>query len=213
MGFKVSRGVEDAGVVVGNAYDKYGSRNPLVRYLMQGFHDALATLVDRAAPGSIHEIGCGEGYWTLQWAREGRQVRGCDFSATVIDIARQNARSQGLSDALFDVRSIYDIQSGVDSADLLVCCEVLEHLEDPRAGMAALQRVATRYVILSVPREPLWCGLNMARGKYWAQMGNTPGHLQHWSTRQFVALTSEYFEVLEVRTPLPWTMLLAQVKA
>lgn len=213
MGFNVSKGVEEAGVVVGNAYDKYGSRNPVVRQLMRGFEGALSALVERAAPASVHEIGCGEGYWVLQWAQKGMRVRGCDFSAKVIEIAQQNARHQGLPESMFGVRSIYDIQPAVDEADLLVCCEVLEHLEDPHAGLAALQRVATQHVILSVPREPLWCALNMARGKYWSAMGNTPGHLQHWSTRRFVELVSQYFDVLEVRTPLPWTMLLAKVKA
>lgn len=213
MGFDVSKGVEDAGVPVGNAYDKYGSRNPVVRYLMHGFEEALSAFVERVAPESVHEIGCGEGYWVLQWAQKGLRVRGSDFSAKVIEIAQQNGRQQNLPESLFGVRSIYDIQPVVDSADLLVCCEVLEHLEDPRAGLAALQKVATKHVILSVPREPLWCALNMARGKYWSAMGNTPGHLQHWSRRDFVALVSLYFEVIEVRTPLPWTMLLAKVKA
>jgi 2-polyprenyl-3-methyl-5-hydroxy-6-metoxy-1,4-benzoquinol methylase len=212
MGFNVSKGVEDAGVVVGNAYDKYGSRNPVVRYLMHGFEEALTALVELAAPESVHEIGCGEGYWVLQWAQKGLRVRGCDFSAKVIEIAQQNARQLSLSESLFGVRSIYDIAPDADSADLLVCCEVLEHLEDPRAGLAALQRVATKHIILSVPREPLWCALNMARGKYWSAMGNTPGHLQHWSRREFVTLVSQYFDVIEVRTPLPWTMLLAKVK-
>lgn len=212
MGFNVSRGVEDGGVVVGNAYDKYSSRNPIVRHLMRGFEDALSSFVEQVAPKSIHEIGCGEGYWVLHWAQIGMRVRGCDFSAKVIAIAQENARARGLPDSLFAVRSIYDIEPESDNADLLVCCEVLEHLEDPRSGLAALQRVAKEHIILSVPREPLWCALNMARGKYWSAMGNTPGHLQHWSTRQFVALVAEYFDVLEVRTPLPWTMLLARAK-
>ncbi|MFK8398330.1 class I SAM-dependent methyltransferase [Pseudomonas sp. BGr12] len=211
MGIKVAGGVRENGVVVGNAYDKYGSRNWLVKRIMAGFEFALSGLVERAAPKSIHEIGCGEGYWVLRWLEEGRQARGCDFSTHAIDLARQNADARALdSERVFDVRSIYDLQSAEDSADLVVCCEVLEHLEDPDAGMRALQRVATGHLILSVPREPLWCVLNLARGKYIGSLGNTPGHLQHWSARGFVRWVEQYFEVIEVRSPLPWTMLLCR---
>ena len=36
-----------------------------------------------------------------------------------------------------------------------------------------------------MPREPLWRGLNMARGAYLKDLGNTPGHVNHWSKRSF----------------------------
>ena len=56
------------------------------------------------------------------------------------------------------------------------------------------------------------CGamLNMARGAYWSELGNTPGHLNHWSKRSFVRLLSQHGEVVEVRSPFPWTMLLVR---
>src|SRR5690606_21374663 len=123
------------------------------------------------------------------------------------------AAARGLSSVHFKARSIYDLAEGIDSADLVVGCEVLEHLEDPEAGLRALQRVAGRHVIVSVPREPLWCALNMARGKYLAHGGNTPGHVQHWSSRGFVELVSRYFEVIATKKPLPWTMLLCRPRA
>jgi hypothetical protein len=65
-------------------------------------------------------------------------------------------------------------------------------------------------LLVSVPREPLWRGLNMARGAYLRDLGNTPGHLNHWSRRGFVALLSRHGEVREVRSPFPWTMLLVR---
>lgn len=209
---KIAGGIKEDGVVVGNTYDKYGSRNPLVQYIMRGFERSLADLVKKSAPGSIHELGCGEGRWVLEWAARGIKVRGSDFSHQVISLAQDNARLRGLSPGLFTQGSVYDIEPDRDSADLLVCCEVLEHLEDPHAGLSALQRVVTEHLILSVPSEPIWCALNMARGKYWAQWGNTPGHIQHWSKNGFVALVSRYFEVVEVRAPLPWTMVLCRVR-
>ncbi|HCE91163.1 MAG TPA: methyltransferase type 11 [Acidovorax sp.] len=207
---KISGGMCEDGVVVGNTYDKYASRNPIARWLMNGFSKSLSALVQKATPRDIHEIGCGEGYWTLGWRRQGIDARGSDFSEKVIALAQDNARSSGLLPNIFTQRSIYDIQADEDEADLIVCCEVLEHLEDPRSGLMALQRVTSNHIVLSVPREPIWCAMNMARGKYWASLGNTPGHIQHWSSDGFIGLVEEYFEILEVRKPLPWTMLLCK---
>ena len=209
---KIAGGMQEDGIVVGNAYDKYGAKNPVVRWIMAGFSNALSELVAKVEPSTIHEIGCGEGYWVFDWNAQGIKARGSDFSEKVIALARENARERGLSSDAFTSRSIYDVEAGRDSADLIVCCEVLEHLEDPQAGLAALQRIATEYVIVSVPREPIWCALNMVRGKYLRNLGNTPGHIQHWSTDKFIDFVSQYFEIVEIRKPLPWTMLLCRVK-
>lgn len=210
MSIKVAGGATEQGIVIGNAYDKYGSRNPIVRWMMKGFESSLSDFVSKSSPASIHEVGCGEGYWVLRWNEQGYSARGCDFSKDVIEIARENAKTRGVTSALFESRSIYDLDPAQDSADLVVCCEVLEHLEDPEAGLRALQRVARKHLIVSVPREPLWCALNLARGKYITQWGNTPGHIQHWSKRSFIELVSRYFEVAETSSPLPWTMLLCR---
>lgn len=207
---KISEGMQENGIVVGNNYNKYASRNPIARWLMRGFSDSLSALVKKVDPKTIHEIGCGEGYWTIEWRRQGIHARGSDFSEKIITLAQNNARLQGFPPTIFSQRSIYEIEVGKDSADLIVCCEVLEHLEEPRAGLDALRRVTTKNLVVSVPREPIWCALNMARGKYWTNFGNTPGHIQHWSSQGFINLVGEYFEVQEIRQPLPWTMLLCR---
>ncbi len=207
MSIKIAGGAKQDGVVIGNAYDKYGSKNPVVKWMMNGFESALSNFVAKATPESIHEIGCGEGYWVLRWSAHGLQARGCDFSMDVIEIARENAINRGLSTSLFNARSIYDLDATQDSSDLVVCCEVLEHLENPDAGLQALQRITKGHLVVSVPREPLWCFLNLVRGKYITRWGNTPGHIQHWSKREFIQLVSKYFQVVETKSPLPWTML------
>jgi 2-polyprenyl-3-methyl-5-hydroxy-6-metoxy-1,4-benzoquinol methylase len=211
---RISEGIEENGVVVGNNYDKYGSKNPIVRWVMKGFSQSLSQFVEKVRPESIHEIGCGEGYWVIDWTKQGINARGSDFSEAVVQIARDNAKAQSITkQPIFTARSIYDVEANLDSADLIVCCEVLEHLEYPEAGLEALQRIASNYLIISVPREPLWCALNVARGKYITSFGNTPGHIQHWSSNKFTALVSKYFDVIEVEKPLPWTMLLCKAKS
>ena len=212
MTLKIAGGDDENGVVIGNTYDKYGSSNPIVRGLMRGFDSALSDFVALARPQTVHEIGCGEGYWVLRWLSQGLAARGCDFSERVISIARENAGASHLDASVFTARSIYDLDAVQDSADLIVCCEVLEHLEHPEEALRALRKVTSQHLILSVPREPLWCALNMVRGKYISDWGNTPGHLQRWSKQGFIKFVSEYFEVTKIRSPIPWTMMLCQPK-
>ena len=57
MSIRISGGSEESGIVVGNTFDKYGSRNPIVRWMMDGFESDLTQLVTRASPSSIHEVG------------------------------------------------------------------------------------------------------------------------------------------------------------
>ena len=78
--------------------------------------------------------------------------------------------------------------------------------------LTEMARVASGHLLVSVPREPLWRALNMARGAYLKDLGNTPGHLNHWTRRGFVALCGRYGDVVEVRSPFPWTMLLVRVR-
>ena len=203
--------MSENGVVIGNAFDKYGSRNPIVRYLMRGFETSLRSLVKKAGVREIHEVGCGEGYWTLRWLEDGYHVRGSDVSTEVIRLAQMNARDRGIQ-ADFKIASIYDLVPEADGAELIVCCEVLEHLEHPELALHVLQKIASRFLIISVPQEPLWRILNLARGRYCRQLGNTPGHIQHWSKNAFIDLTGRCFEIVDCCTPLPWTMILAKCK-
>ncbi len=198
-------------VVIGNTFDKYGSQNFIVKTIMAGFARNLSSLVERSAPKTIHEVGCGEGYWTVTWARAGHAVRGTDFSTEVIGIAKENARRAGVPSDIFNARSIYDLTQA-DGADLIVCCEVLEHLEDPAKAVKTLSGLPHKHLIVSVPREPIWRILNLARLKYVGDLGNTPGHIQHWSRRGIMQLMARHYDIVDVRNPLPWTMMLCAPK-
>ncbi|WP_316367457.1 class I SAM-dependent methyltransferase [Candidatus Thiodiazotropha sp. CDECU1] len=206
---KQSRGplVED-GIVVGNTTQKYESGNPLTRILVNNFCEAVGELAAQVAPQTIFEVGCGEGHVTkVLLERTKANIDAVDISETILDMARENVNSSRVS---FECENIYAIEGEKRRADLVVCCEVLEHLDDPQRGLEILADAAAPHAILSVPREPLWRVLNMARGAYWNDWGNTPGHLQHWSKSGFVNFVSQEFEVMQVRSVLPWTILIAR---
>jgi 2-polyprenyl-3-methyl-5-hydroxy-6-metoxy-1,4-benzoquinol methylase len=196
-------------VPTGNTYDKYGSTNPVVRRLMARFERDMTELLDRAKPASILDVGCGEGVLTEKWARaiEGRVV-GIDLDDPKLrdEWERRSLPNlefrPGLGDSL-------PYENGAFEA--VTAMEVLEHVPDPDAVLAEMARVTASWLLVSVPREPLWRALNMARGAYLRELGNTPGHLNHWSKRGFAGLLVRYGETVEVRSPFPWTMALVRV--
>jgi ubiquinone/menaquinone biosynthesis C-methylase UbiE len=106
--------------------------------------------------------------------------------------------------------SVYNLNRDDASFDLVIILEVLEHLQFPDQALAELCRVSKKYCIISVPNEPLWRILNMARGAYWYEFGNSPGHVNHWSKAGINRLVSKHFKVLKVTTSIPWTLLLAR---
>jgi 2-polyprenyl-3-methyl-5-hydroxy-6-metoxy-1,4-benzoquinol methylase len=200
----------DTPVPTGNTYDKYGSTNPVVRRLMAGFHATLDEMWERAAPETVLDVGCGEGVLTVEWADrvDGGRVVGIDLDD---DKLRAEWDSRARPNLEFRAEEATRLSFGDGEFDLASAIEVLEHVPDPEATVAEMARVARRHLLVSVPREPLWRGLNMARGAYWGALGNTPGHVNHWSKRSFTRMLARHGEVIESRSPFPWTMLLVRV--
>ena len=196
------------GLVVGNAFDKYNTRNPFARWLMRGFFSAFDDLVSKADASSVFEIGCGEGELALRCAKRGIPTRGTDISQRMIRLATERAATLGL-EVDFAVADLFQIHDLSPPAELVICCEVLEHLAEPKEALAHLRTLGGSYYLMSVPQEPLWRIMNMLRGRYLTDLGNTPGHLQHWSHNGFLRLVSTEFAILAVRSPTPWTMVLA----
>jgi len=201
--------VSKDGVVTGNTYDKYGSSNPVVRRLMAGFERDLQQLFEIAAPKSVLDVGCGEGVLVQQWAQQlgtGRVV-GIDLEEESIQAGWAEHRAPNLE---YRVMEAENLPFADGEFELASAIEVLEHVPDPEHTVSEMARCASGHLLVSVPREPLWRVVNMARGAYWRDLGNTPGHLNHWSRGSFTALLSRHGDVVEVRSPFPWTMLLVR---
>ena len=128
------------------------------------------------------DVGCGEGVLTVEWAErlgDGRVV-GIDLDDPKLRAEWEKRTRPNLE---FRAEEATRLSFGDDEFDMAAAIEVLEHVPDPEATLAEMARVARRHLLVSVPREPLWRGLNMARGAYLRDLGNTPGHVNHWSKR------------------------------
>ncbi|MFZ0042289.1 MAG: class I SAM-dependent methyltransferase [Solirubrobacteraceae bacterium] len=204
-------GVAPAAVPTGNTFDKYGSTNPVVRRLMRGFQRTLDELFAQADPRSVLDVGCGEGVLTEQWAQtlDPGRVVGIDLDDPKL-AAEWSARS-GPANLVFRPMRVERLDFEDRTFDLVAATEVLEHVDNPEVAVAEMARVAQRWLLVSVPHEPLWRALNVARGAYLRELGNTPGHINHWTRSAFVNLLGRHGEVVQTRSPFPWTMLLVRI--
>ncbi len=195
----------------GNLFDKYGSRNPLVRSAMARFERSLQELLRIAAPSSVLDVGCGEGVITETWAErlQAGRVVGVDIADPALAGQWAARRRPNLEFLAADAGRL-PFADG--EFDLVAAIESLEHVGDPRRVLAQMARVSASHLLVSVPREPLWRALNLARGAYVRELGNTPGHRQHWSRRGLRRLLEPYGQVVAERAPLPWQMLLVRVQ-
>lgn len=193
----------------GNA-QKHQTKNPLQRALIDRFHARLVEQVAAVSPSRILEVGCGEGYVLGAILSAGIEARciGIDQSAPAIDVARRRLGSSA-DLHLGDARSLPAALAD-PAPDLVMMIEVLEHLDDPDAMLDTLAEITAGHVLLSVPREPLFRSMNLARFKNVRDLGNDPEHVQHWSARNFVEFVERRFDVVSVEKPIPWTLVLAR---
>lgn len=194
--------------IIGHHEDKYASRNPISRYLVDQFLAAITDLYVIAGPRdkTVLEVGAGEGKLAMHLLRTAPTPR--RYLATDLTLDRMIPQLDARIETA--TASAYELPYASKSFDIVVCCEVLEHLAEPERGLAECARVARERVLISTPWEPVWRGLNMARGKYWASLGNTPGHVQHFSRGRLADLASLHLRILTMRRPLPWTAILGQ---
>jgi len=199
-------------IVHGNYFDKYRTRNPAARYLTRGFLQAWDGMLDsilRDGPvNRILEVGCGDGFLlthTIKRLAPGRRAVGVDPGIDVLKHGITGPRGPDFVNG-----TIYALPFPDASFELVTVPEVFEHLDAPEEGLAEVLRVSSRYLLASVPWEPVWRVMNVLRGAYWMAFGNTPGHVNHFTRRGFIRFMEKKTDLRRIRKPFPWTMILAE---
>lgn len=190
----------------GNYFLKYESKNPIIKKIMDGYFTALESALDGLEFETILDAGCGEGYVAnYLYKITQKPVAAFDISDNVIKKA-----SEEMPYIDFKAASIYDSGIPSESYDLVVCLEVLEHLDEPETAIREIQRITKQYIIVSVPNEPIWRISNFIRGKYLDAWGNTPGHINHWNEKGIVEICESVGKIKRIFKPFPWIMLLIE---
>ena len=186
---------------------KYEDSGFIAKYLVNNYFKAVERLLSKTNNvTTAHEIGIGEGLSTFRLNRMVENLSASEYVEELVNIAKKNNPKTNIFQ-----ESVYELKYKNSSVDLVFLLEVLEHLDYPEVALKELKRVSKKYLILGVPREPLWRFLNICRLKYLKHFGNTPGHLNHWSKKSIIRLIEKkYGKVIAVESVIPWTIILAE---
>ncbi|OGH11074.1 MAG: hypothetical protein A3B38_02715 [Candidatus Levybacteria bacterium RIFCSPLOWO2_01_FULL_36_13] len=195
----------DPNLVTDN-YKKHNPKNPLQKFLIENFFKVFVNAVRFYQINSVLDVGCGEGFTMkkLKNAKIGKSWEGVEYLDRAIEIGKKIH-----PDLKIIQGDIYSLPYKAKSFDLVVCTEVLEHLENPKNALLELIRVSKKYILLSVPNEPWFMLGNFLRGKNLSRFGNDIEHIQHWSSNSFEKfVTLKGVKIIEKKLPLPWTIIL-----
>lgn len=159
---------------------EYG--NGLYQRALRRYLDRMAFHVLQRGATQVLDAGCGEGYVQRGLAERGYRGRwtGVDVSHGAVRFAAARAPQQ-----VWEVGDLRALRFADASFDLVLCSQVLEHIPSPEAVRDDLARVSARWMLVSVPCEPVFrtlCAASIALG-----IGQDPGHVNFWTPRRFRA--------------------------
>jgi 2-polyprenyl-3-methyl-5-hydroxy-6-metoxy-1,4-benzoquinol methylase len=179
------------------AIPSYLNKNPFIRALFWNRYDLIYTLAELESDMSVCEFGCGIGVFLPSLASEVKNVYAVDiFPQYAQEMARIYDLEVAFSKDLDDVAD--------DSLDLIVACEVMEHLEDPGAyaRLFAQKLKAGGRLIMSGPTESWIYKL----GRILAGYNKYHDYHPHNVYQLHEIITQNDFKTL-IQTPYPWKMI------
>lgn len=187
---------------------KHTSKNPIQKFLISNFFSTLISQIKSLDANSILDAGCGEGF-TMNKLKEngiGKRIEGIEYEKDAIAFGKKL-----FPELIIKQASIYDLPYKNNSFDLILCTEVLEHLEYPEKALKEILRVLRKYIIISVPNEPIFMLSNFLRGKNLSRLGNDPGHINHWNLFSFRKLLNKNgITIKKILLPYPWLLALGE---
>ena len=143
-------------------------------------HDAgYRAVVERLGPGTVLDVGCGEGFESARFMDGGRRVVAVDYSEEATHAASARFGARGLRVACTDAVAL-GLAAGV--FDWACSSHIIEHFVDPELHVAELARVLNERgtAFFLTPNEP-------------ADFEN-PFHLHLFRQEELAGLLRRYFE-------------------
>src|SRR3989344_4688967 len=159
-------------------FRKHTHRNPIEKLILKFFYYVLFSELKNINPKKILDAGAGEGFTIDKIQKEGigEEIEGIEYSQDAINLAKEHHPNAKIARG-----DIHNLSFPDNTFDLVLCTEVLEHVTDPENALKELVRVSSKYVVLTVPNEPLFMLGNFIRGKNMKRWGNDMEHINHWT--------------------------------
>lgn len=191
-------------------YKKHTHWNPIQRILISYFYLITLGIIKRLKVSNVLDVGCGEGFLLEKLKKNGigKNLEGVEFLKTAIGIGKKIHPGITIKQG-----SIYSLPYRNSSFDVVLCTEVLEHLDDPEKAYKEILRVTKKYCLISVPNEPFFMLADLVRFKNVSRWGNDPDHRNHWTYFSFKKfLKKEKVKIIEYKAPIPLPLLIVLIE-
>src|SRR3990167_9458135 len=185
-------------------YQKHTTKNPIGKLFLNNFLNTVVKTIRPLNIDSVLDVGCGEGFTLARLQKEkiGKEFEGIEYDEGAIELGKKLYPRLNIQKG-----DIYKLPHKSNSVDLVICTEVLEHLENPKKAYRELIRVSKKYVLLSVPNEPFFTIQRIARFQNILHLGAHPEHIQHWTIPAFTKFVKiKGVRIVTRKFPIPWTM-------
>ncbi len=173
--------------------DKYMTKNPLKRRMVQKLNQKIISTIggflsDDIAGTSILDAGCGEGFIDALMLKNypDMKITGIEYTSEAIQIAKQMNPS-----VKYIQGDITNIQLEDNNFDIVLCTEVLEHINHPETAFNEILRVSKKHLLITVPHEPWFRVGNLLVLKNFTRLGNPIDHINHWNINSFRRFINE----------------------
>jgi 2-polyprenyl-3-methyl-5-hydroxy-6-metoxy-1,4-benzoquinol methylase len=172
---------------------------------------AVLALARIGPADAVLEVGCESGR-LLARVPAARRVAGADISRRALEDAARRFAAAGRAVELFQVDALRGLPFARGEFDVVLCSEMLEHVERPEAVLAGIHALATAEtrIVVSVPNEaPKLRVKSLLRrlgllGRLFPRIepGRSEWHVHAFSPAMLHDVTRECFETLARRRVL-----------
>lgn len=189
----------------------YSSKNILVSYIHNKRLDTIVNLIPKKAGLKILDAGCGEGQLleriSKSFERKGLSVE--LFGSDITNVALNNAKKR--SNSKFFLEDLEKLHYLDESFDIIICTEVIEHVQNYKKVINELKRVLKSggILIISFPNEQLW---NISRFFLGRKPIKVPDHVNSFSPRDIInEVKLKVIKILNIPFGLPYFIALTRI--
>jgi len=140
-----------------------GDKNPIARglykWLRRDFYEhfnSVVRLADDCQGQSICDVGCGSGRFASALAQKGARVTGLDFAPTMLKLAKELVRRDGVADRCdFVLSDVLDWKTD-RNFDLVIAIGFWDYVADPLPRLQTIRSITRDRFLSAWPRAGTW---------------------------------------------------------